>query len=411
MKKTISLFILLFLLFLVFEFWIIFFKKEHVVSYKVFFEDKTFNIEEVYKKDMGDVYDIKIKNDDLTFNYVIKNKYNKQKKVIKNIEYFHEDNSVCIYPILEDDSGTYLQCVKNGKFYMFTSFDDQGFISKIRNSLKTKGYTLSKKNDIEIEKVYSGSTIYSNNLIDSDMITLWVYKGIHTITSERIQAVTLSAFDKYENTHGYLVDHYYIAPNYLSSKVLEFSSVTIIDLNNHESRDVKLKYTLSSDTYINGVVDGKLYYTDPSNLLQLEINPSNNNVRLIGSKELGGQVYDGSWKNANIYDFVSKKILFKEKNFNIPGYSYDEMFIGKSSYYFYNDNGEVYQVIKNNSNNPIMLFKASGINNFKVIDDTIYYVVDDTLYYYKNEDGIIPLLKNNELRYNTFNRIDIYRKS
>ena len=31
-------------------------------------------------------------------------------------------------------------------------------------------------------------------------------------------------------------------------------------------------------------------------MLQIEINPSNNNVRLIGSKELGGQLYDNGWK-------------------------------------------------------------------------------------------------------------------
>ena len=409
MKKIISILSVLIILFLLAEWGINFLKKGHEVFYKVYKDENVFEITEVYQKEQGNVYNIKIKIDKNEFQYLIKNNYNKEKKIIKAIEYFNKDNNICIYPILANEEGTYLQCIKDNKLYTSNSYVDQNFIIQIKKNLEEKGYKLSKTNDNTTKK-YLGSTIYINNLIDNDLITLWTYKGINIINTEENKNINVLSFDRYENKHGYLVNNYYIIPNYLSSKVLEFTSVTVINLDNNKKEKLELEHTLSSNTYINGVVDNKLYYTDPSNLLQIEINPKKNKVRLIGSKELGGTLYNGKWENANIYDFVNNKIVFKEE---IPSinYSYKEIIEGNSSYYFYNNNGEVYQLSKNNLDKPVLLFRTNNINNFNVIEDTIYYVSGDTLYYFNNKDGIIPLLKNSELRYNTTNRISIYRKS
>lgn len=409
MKKTISILITLIILFLITEWGITFFKKGHEVTYKVYQEDTIFEITEIYQKENGNIYDIKIKVEDAEFQYIIKNNYNKQKKIIKNIEYFVENNNKCIYPVLENDEGTYLQCIKDNRLYTSSSYYNQNFISQIQQILSEKGYQLSKFSDNTTEQ-YLNSTIYTNNLINSDYITLWMYKGINIINPLKKDNITILSFDKYENKHGYLVNNYYIIPNYLSSRVLEFSSVSIINLENKKIEKLELNQTLSSNTYINGIVENKFYYTDPSNLLQIEINPEKKHVRLIGSKELGGTLYNGNWENVNIYDFKNNNILFQKEMPSI-NYSYKEIIEGDSSYYFYNNSGEVYQLSKNNLTNPILLFKTNNINNFNIIKDTVYYVSDDTLYYFNNKDGIIPVLKNNELRYNTTNRISIYRKS
>ena len=66
---------------------------------------------------------------------------------------------------------------------------------------------------------------------------------------------------------------------------------------------------------------------------------------------------------------------------------------------------------KNHLDIPVLLLEKKGLNNIKVVDNTIYFVLDDTLYYYEEGIGIISVLKNNELRYNILNRIDVYRKS
>lgn len=413
MKRAISVSILLIILFFTFQWGLIYLKKGHEVSYQVSFEDKIFEVSEKYNKENGDYYDIVLKNRDKVFYYALGNHFNKRQKVIKNIEYFEENDNFCIYPILENGEGTYIMCIKDGKQYTDVSFPNQDFITKVRTNLQEKGYSVSINYDLETVEQLSNTTIYQNNLLDTDTIALWNYKGIQVIRTKKSDIKLVLGFDKYENNHGYLVGKYYVIPEYLSSKVLEFSKVNIIDLETLEHETIELNNTLSSGTYINGIVDNKLYYIDPSNLLQVEVNPSKKSARLIGSKELGGQFYHGNWEDINIYDFVSNTITFQEE---LPteitnNFSYVDIVEGSTSYYFTTQNGEVYQVPKEHLDVSILLFSASGLNNFKVIEDTIYYVSDNTVYYYQTNTGMIPILTNNELRYNTKNRIDIFRKS
>lgn len=413
MKRIISILILISILFFICQWTIGLLKKEHEVSYKVYFKDEVFEIKEIYKKELGNKYDISIKNRDMAYSYIIDNNYNKQKKIIKEIKYYNDSNNNCIYPILESGEGTYIQCNEKGKTFSETSYPNQNYIAEIKKELIASGYYKNESIDFTKTQTIGNNNYYPNALIETDIITVWNYKGIDIIDTEKTTSKNSLAFDKYENTHGYLVGKYYIVPNYLSSKVLEFSSVNIINIENKEMENLELNYTLSSNTYINGVINEKLYYTDPSNLLQIEINPAKKNVRLIGSKELGGQLYQGEWENTNIYDFATNRILFTDK---IPTtinekYSYEEIIKSDINYYFYNNKGEVYRVSENNLNTPVLLFKMSNLNNFKVINNNVYFVVDNTLYYFSEENGIISILKNNELRYNTLNRINIYRKS
>ena len=413
MKRVTSILVLLILLFFIFQWGFVFFKKGHEVTYQVFVEDKVFEVYEIYQKEYGDTYNIIIKNENDVYSYLIPNEYNKQKKIIKKIEYYNENNISCIYPVLENEEGTYLECINSGRVYTDTSFPDQTFISKIKADLLENGYSISTTVNYEDTTVVGGSTIYSEALLSSDIISLWNYKGIEIIGKDDSGVRGVLDFDKYENKHGYLVGKYYIVPNYLSSKVQEFSSVTIIDLQSKETEKLELNYTLSSDTYINGVINEKLYYTDPSNLLQVEINPAKKNTRLIGSKELGGQLYQGGWKDVNIYDFVTSKLLFEEEILSevTEKYSYQQIIESDNNYYFYTNSGEVYRVSKNQLDTPVLLFQISNINNVKVVENTVYFVSYDTLYYFEEGKGIVPVLKNNELRYNTLNRIDVYRKS
>ena len=266
--------------------------------------------------------------------------------------------------------------------------------------------------DLETKEAVGTSSVYTKNLKEKDTITLWNYKGIEIIRSKNASVKPILNFDKYENTQGYLVGNYYIVPNYLSSKVQEFDSVTLINLENSKTDTISLGYTLSSDTYINGIVDNKLYYTDPSNLLQIEINPVKKIARLIGSNEIGGQLYNGKWQNANIYDFRENHILFEEEIVEEVKnkFDYQQIIMSNNNYYILTKQGEVYRVSNHHLDSPILLYKQNGVHNLKVVANTVYFIIDDTLYYQDEGSNIIPVLKNNELRYNTVNRVDIYQK-
>ena len=273
MKKVISILILMILMFLAFEWGFTFFKKGHEVNYEVYFNNKKFQVDEVYEKTSTDIYDILITNDNHKYSYVIGNQYNKQKKIIKEILYYQENDIECIYPILENKTGTYIECIQDNQLYTELTLPNQSIITNMKAFLTEKNIKIEPFNiDLETKEAVGTSSVYTKNLKEKDTITLWNYKGIEIIRSKNASVKPILNFDKYENTQGYLVVNYYIVPNYLSSKVQEFDSVTLINLENSKTDTISLGYTLSSDTYINGIVDNKLYYTDPSNLLQIEIN-------------------------------------------------------------------------------------------------------------------------------------------
>ena len=165
---------------------------------------------------------------------------------------------------------------------------------------------------------------------------------------------------------------------------------------------------LSSDTYVNGVIDDKIYYTDPSNLLQVEVKPSNSNVRLIGDNSMGGQMYDGQWKDRNIYDFQSSEIKFRN-NVDV-GINYSDILDGDGSYYFYTADGKIYQVLKEYPNKPILLYQTAGLNNFNVVGNDIYYVTGQDVFDFNVMDGNRIVMTNKDLVYNNMNRIHVYRK-
>ena len=307
----------------------------------------------------------------------------------------------------------YIECIQDNQLYTELTLPNQSIITNMKAFLTEKNIKIEPFNiDLETKEAVGTSSVYTKNLKEKDTITLWNYKGIEIIRSKNASVKPILNFDKYENTQGYLVGNYYIVPNYLSSKVQEFDSVTLINLKNSKTDTISLGYTLSSDTYINGIVDNKLYYTDPSNLLQIEINPVKKTVRLIGSNEIGGQLYNGKWQNANIYDFRENHILFEEEIVEEVKnkFDYQQITMSNNNYYILTKQGEIYRISNHHLDSPILLYKQNGIHNLKVVANTLYFIIDDTLYYKDEGSSTIPVLKNNELRYNTVNRVDIYQK-
>lgn len=402
----------MFLIFFIFQWGIGLLKKEHIVFYSIYANNITFEVEETYQKDKIDTYDILIKYGDNHYSYLLTNNFHKQKKIITKIEYYQDNDYQCIYPVLENQQGTYLQCRLNGNLYTETSFPDQDYIQKVKNDLQEKGYFFTQ-NSIKDNSITMGnSVVYKGNLLENDIITLWNYKGIDIIDSSKFETRNVLSFDKYENNQGYLVGKYYIIPNYSNSRVLEFSSIILVDIETNKMDTLELGYTLSKDTYINGIVHQKLYLTDPTNLLQIEIYPNKRVSRLIGSKDLGGQIFRGNWENINIYNLAKEYIAFHDTISEeiTAKYVYTQL-LEERMYYYIIKNNEVYRVSKSHLDIPVFLFNSNGLSNIKVVDNTVYFVSDNTLFYYQEGIGIIPILKNNELRYNTENRIDVYRKS
>ncbi len=415
MKRALSLICLLALLFFVVQWTVTHFEKKHEVNYKIVASKKEFSIYERYEKNLGDNYYLEIKQGNHKFNYTINNKFNKRKNIIDNLIFIEEDNTLCIYPkLVNDEEKLNIECSKDNKTYSYESMKNNKLVISLIEKLKAEKESLPAwEIQSEEETKANTSTTYNKNILPEDYITVWNYKGLEIITNKENIYTVLSIYDKYENTHGLLVDKYYLLPLYRSNRVYDFDSLNILNLETNEQKIMTLDRTFNQDTYINGVVDNKAYYFDKDNSVQISIDPKKQDKRIVGNKDINTQYYNGKWNTVNIYDFINEKKVFKFDYSVIKELTSKnpvEVFDTLSSYYYFTTDGSFYRLSKTNLDTPILLFKQANMKEIKVIKDTIYFVVGDTLYYYHDNYGIRKIVKNQEWNYNLTNIIDIYKK-
>ena len=388
-----------------------FFKDGHQLKYEVISNNKKIGIIEKYQKDKDDSYYLELNSDNYTFIYNASNKFNKQKEIVDKIEIYEKDGMLCVYPVLINNVTLDIQCINN-QIYSYEAIKNNSSVNEFVLKLKESGYkSLSWEAESNNETKFSTFKVYYDNLLNEDIITVWNYKGIDIISKKASSTKIIYSYDKYENNHGSIVGKYYVVPVYDSNKVFDFSKLNIIELESKDLKTFDLDITLNQDSYINGVVGNKLYYFDPDNLLQYEVDVNKKKIRIIGDRNINAQFYNGDWETINIYDFVGKVKKFELKvDEKVKSYNPTSVYQSSSNYYYITSDGSFYKLNKNNLDKPILLWKKSGLKEIKVINDTIYFIIGDTLYYYQDNTGIRKIITNNEWNYNYTNIYDLYKK-
>lgn len=405
MKKIVSFILVLAIIFFCFQFCVTLFKKEHNISYLIKVLDKNFAIHEEYYKDKDiDYYYLEITLDKAKFVFDVDNTFNKQKKIIETIKIYETKDLVCLSPVyIKNNNDPDIVCNLDGDQYSYTSIKEKYNLSEFINSINNFNedkYLIDNSNEtIDRNKVYKG------NMYDNENIIMYNYSTLNKISKNKNSIIRFATYDIYNNKLGILIGRYYVLPKF--EKKPEYSKILIIDIETENIKEIEIKEKLSTNIYINGVVDNKLYLFDKSNMAQYEIDPIKRHYRIIGNKSENAQYYDGKWQTRNIYDFSKKEIKFEE-NYPIKE-NYKEAFETNKFYYYYNSDNEFYKVYKKNLNNPIYLFKHDDIEEVNVYNDKIYFISDDTLYRY-DSTGVKSILVNNELQYNYDNIYSVYLK-
>lgn len=405
MKKIFGYVVILGIFILILQFVINITKTNHIVEYTL--KDNTFKVNEEYIKS-GDVnyYLFQTNWNGMTFVFDVDNHFNKQKNVIKDFEVYTNNNVSCISPIyISGDIESKIYCNDGDRQVSYTSvkarynFDD--FINQLSN------YDDSLYENDAITKEVDKTTYYPNNIKNNENIVLYNYKNILVIDNKQATALSFSNYDIYQNNLGRLVEDIYIIPNF--EEKLEYSSFNTINVVTRERDILLFDESISSNIYINGIVDDLIYITDKSNYKQYEINPAKLSYREIGNKEDGGQFFDGiEWTTVKMNELVNKKLLFTNKNNDIK-YEYTDYFEDEKAYYYYNSDMEFYKLYKRKLDEPIYLFTSKYAKEVTSDKGNLYYIVGSNLYRY-DEYGQKSILKNNELRYNYENIYGAYNK-
>ena len=404
MKKIINFIIVLAILFLVFQFGITFFKNKHTVEYNLKVNNEEVKIHEEYYKDKeSDYYFFRLNIGDDVFVFDVDNSFNKQKKVISDIRLYKKDELVCISPIyIKNNNDAQIFCNVDNQQYSYTSIKDKYNLNEFIDTLDNFDASKYESND-NTNSSLGNSWVYKDNMYSNEILIIYEYNDLLKITKPSNERIDFADYDIYNNELGILVDKYYILPTFEDRP--EYRGFTIINILNEEKEYLYFDNATSTNLYINGVVDNKLYLFDKSNLVQYEIDPEEKTYRITGNNSTGAQYYDGEWTTRNIYDFSRQELTFSKK-FPLKD-NYVEAFESDKYYYYYNSNNEFYKVYKKDLDNRIYLFKFDDMKEVNVVNNYIYFINNTTLYRY-DDTGIKKLLTNKEFQYNYNNIYSAY---
>ncbi len=384
------------------------FKKEHSIKYN----NGKYLITENYKKiDKEHNYYFTIKNKKDTFSFIYKNSNNK-KRIINKINSYKYNNLKCILPVYKNNSVSDIYCLLDNKQV------SSSYLKEIRNKSFNKVLKEVKKDNYKLDILKSSNkkvnkdyiSIYQNNLNNYKYV-VWSYKGIYVIDNKNILKKKFLKKDKYDNNLSSLVGNYYVIINTdLSSDNIEYRELFVYDLIKDKDFVIKLKYKLSINTYINGVYNNLLYLTDNDSKIQYSIDPKTKSIKKVGNRHSGFINYSNDKKNIvrrnkdNIFDYnvKNKKISKLYGDVIIKKY--------KSIYYFRTKDGRVYQIINNNYNNPVLLFKVIDMKEWKLYNNSMSFISDNLVYSYDCTYGLKEVILNNEFRYNSKNIYDFIKK-
>ena len=362
----------------------------NVVKYKIKNNKEIYNIVEKHNKNYS-YYEISWNKKEFPINIF---KSNIKKKAINKIYSYNDDTYSCVLPLFNDELLTDIMCYKDNIIYNYHSIKNESkSLDKFVESIKE--YKNFDKETNKEKKYNNIITFYDD--IGKD-ISISTYKGIISNGKE----VKLFDRDVYSNKISSYVNKYYVTADYNSS--YEFDKFYIVDLSDNDVSTIKVKNPISFDSYVQGIVDDKLYIFDPENEIQYEIDPKSKKIN-ITSNEYIRYYSDGKWSKVSVKQ-AKKELLFDYSSLGNINNEYEKVY--ENSYYYYGKNkNKLYRINKNNNKVKTYLINLP-VDEVNIYNDYLYYVVNDELYYYSDITGTKRVLTNKEFKFNKYIKYYIY---
>jgi len=415
MKKLLSMLIVLFLIYFGIQALFNVLGKGEKINYSLTSNDYKF---EIYEKSTfkvasnSDNYYFSVKVDDKVFNFQLYNNFSKNQKVIKDIKYFKNDQYSCILPIFKKDKILMdALCLTDG-IYMYANVINDKDVNQFMKQIP--GYDISLYQDKQDIVDISNIKINKNNLFDDVFIAFNSYRGVHTI-SKNFNKIhyNLEVFNKdvYDHKIATFIDNYYLVANYNSD--YSFSSFQIFDIVKLKNTTLDLSSKISFDSYIQGIVDGKIYLYDKENKKQYEINVAKNKINEIASSS-NIKYYNNGWTTINALEANQNKLFINKVNDydNLEYIRIDKVGDEVGYYYLYKQVGDFYKVYRKNiqDDSILYLFDTKTIDNVMYVSNDIYYVDGNTLKTYSDTYGDRLVLTYDELSFNKNIHLTVYKR-
>ena len=394
-SKVILLLALLVLLIIICE--SLFSSNNYIYSIKV--KDTKVLIKEIIEPNN---YYIEIKTDSHVYPFRLFEKYKNNAKIIEDIYIYSDDNIECILPIINNHIYTDIMCYNNKVLYDYSNISNSNskldeFVSNIKHYDKSN----FKNNFEEGNKV--GIVKYNKLINFTGNISITTYKGL-IINNNSIE---LFSKDIYSNKLSLFVDNYYITADY--SKQYSFNTFYIVNLDTNNISKINFKDDISYDSYIQGVVENKIYIYDKDNETQYEIDINEKKISITSNDKYIKYYNNKKWEKLSKVK-AKKEVYFNYSSLDNIFTKYDYVSETTNYYYLYKKNGisyDLYRVDKKNID--VYKYIASvPTMDIKFNDNYLYYVYKDKLYYYSDKLGLKVLLEDSELNYNNTIKYYVY---
>ena len=294
------------------------------ISYKIKVDQNKIKIKEIVNKDN---YYIEIKTGKNIYPIRIYDNITKKRKIVKDIYLYKDKNIECILPVINNKLSIDMMCYKDETLYDYhTIIGDNNSLDKYVDSIKL--YNLNNFQNKHINKKTIGTVKYNifNNF--NNIVAITTYKGL-IINDEEIN---IFKKDIYNNNLSTFIDNYYIIADY--EKKYSFNNFYIINLNNKKITKLESKNDISYDSYIQGIVDNKIYLYDKDNENQYEIDIKENKIKIVSNNKYIKYYTNKKWEKINKTK-ANKEIYFDYETLDNNFTSYDYVEETDNYYYLY----------------------------------------------------------------------------
>ena len=168
------------------------------------------------KKGIDNYYLIKVNDDNnQTFLFSIENKYNKQKNIVKDIDYYDISSGLsCMVLTLVNKDNTIPVCLKDGSLYSYYALNTKYDLSSLDKYIKKyegANYTIydDDKNKCTVNYGYIDTNEY---------VAVYNLKDIFFYHNGVQERLNFSNFDTYKNEYGYMVGNRYLIPRIIVNR-------------------------------------------------------------------------------------------------------------------------------------------------------------------------------------------------
>lgn len=395
-----------------------FYSKGHNTTYTLG-ENDEYEIKEIYTKNKSnelDNYYFEIQIGKNSFSFQLFKTFENKRKVIEDIIYYDGDYK-CVLPIIDGVAQTDMLCYKDNRYYNYvTVIGNEAKLDQFVGTIDTKIYDKNHYLDTTSNNVVDefGMKIYDDNIDENHYIAISNLQGVYII-NENIKDIEVFKKDIYSRELSAVVGNYYITADYSAKQ--QFRTFYFVELSTGKKRETKAPNYVSFDSYIQGIVDNKLYIYDKDNEKQYEIDTEEFKVKEVGNSRKKIKYYDnGEWDKITVTK-ANTEILFDTlvEDTDLDKFDYVYLVGGEKSGYYYiydysNNAYRVYRAPVQNKKHITYLFDVQDINDVYYAEEYVYYKDGNKLKSYSDYTGYKTVLEYNELEFNDNLVFGVYKR-